>query len=58
MKPKIQYAPDDSHTYTGMCDVCQKPMWKRDKEFALYKFKKVLCAEHCGSKHYGEAKLV
>lgn len=56
-KPKIQYAPDTSKEYEGMCEVCGKAMWKRDKEFSLYKFKKVLCANHAGSKHYGEQKL-
>lgn len=31
------------HTLTGRCDVCGKDMWKRDVDFSVYKWNKVVC---------------
>jgi hypothetical protein len=32
----------------GKCEVCQKPMFERDIDYAKMKFGKVVCRQHCG----------
>lgn len=47
---------EDTSYYRGIpCTKCGKPMYKKDSDYALYKFGRVVCRDHCGdslfSKH-------
>lgn len=55
--PKSEWY-SQQYDFTGICDTCGKKLWRRDKGFSLYKFKKVSCAEHSGDPYWMKKKLL
>lgn len=52
MNTKYKLAVKQLYDYTGKCSTCEKPLWERDREYAVYKFGRETCALHSGSLYW------
>lgn len=43
---------------TGKCEVCGLVMWERDREYSVFKFGRVVCAQHCGLAIFANKKNI